>query len=215
MKVHFTKKKAVLIICIVLLLVIAAVPAGYFGYGATLLNPNSDRSIIASVSKARHGNTVGLGDSAVEILAKKQYGDYFAVLYQAVPPGQEEGIVYFTAYKKHKSYENRYVPKGGVGGASPGAWETAGAYPLVEADAPSDHIACFFANAASDETVCSVFEYDPFRSPQPYVRKLEEFAPPQNAPYILVREYDLSKAGNAVTCFDGSLSFTDLTGEAG
>lgn len=208
MKKGNVKNKIVPLICIISAALIAAV--GYFGYGATLLDPDSDRSIIASVSKTRHGNRADLGDSAVEILAKKQYDDYFAVLYNVVPSGENEGTTFFSVYKKHKAYANRYAFDGGTAGASSGAWDMVYAYPMLDPDAPSSHIACFFACTASSEKVCSVFEYDLSNPLQPYVCKLEEYIPPQNEPYIVVREYDLTKAGNAVTCFDGLVELSDL-----
>ena len=41
----------------------------------------------------------------------------------------------------------------------------------------------------------------------------EEFTPPQDEPYIIVKEYDLTKAGNSITCQDGSFDLSDVYGE--
>ncbi len=73
MKTHVTKKKVGLIVCIVFIILVAAAAAGYFGYGATLLDPNGDDSIKSVVSKERYGFEEGLGNKEVEILVKKQY----------------------------------------------------------------------------------------------------------------------------------------------
>ena len=212
MKVYFTKKKAVLVICIILLLVIAAVPAGYFGYGATLLNPNSDRSIIASVSKLRHGNTVGLGDSAVEILAKKQYGDYFAVLFNAVPPEDNVApVTYLSLYKKHKYYNDRYVPAASTNDGT--ETDTVLCAQVKDADPASAKVVCYIGNDVSPVSHCTLLEADEDTPERLFVRKLDEIALPFGNPYILVKEYQMQKPGNSVVCFDGSIDLSDLYGE--
>lgn len=214
MKTYIIKKKAVLIVCIVLIILVAAAAAGYFGYGATLLNPNSDSSIKSVVSKECYGFEEGLGNREIEILAKKQYGDYFAVLFYALPAdGQGTADAYFNVYKKHKAYANRYEICHSSGGSGSGDFEMATVCSLIDEDNPSTHVACFFANTPSSETACSVFEVDTDAFEHPYVRKLEEFTPPQDEPYIIVKEYDLTKAGNSITCQDGSFDLLDIYGE--
>lgn len=209
----FTRKKKWIFIVGILIVLLAAAAAGYFGYGATLLNPNSDASIKSVVSKERHGETVGLGNKEVEILVKKEYGDYFAVLYNAVSSqGEEEAVTYFSVYKKHKGYVNRYEPQGNVG-SNPGGFDMTVSYSLDNANNPSTNVACFFANTASNVDCCSVFECDDSSPERPYVRKVDAFTPPQNEPYIIVKEYDVTKAGNSILCFDGAVELSDIYGE--
>ena len=198
MKAHITKKKVVLIVCIVLIILAAAAAAGYFGYGATLLNPNSDESIKSIVSKKRYGTKDGLGDQEIEIICKKQYGDYFAVLFQTLPQGGDEDVTtYFTVYKKHKYYNNRYILESS-------AREDNGYAGILYCQIPDPQtslarITCFFADAAKRVPNYSVIEMDPENAEYPYYRKLEELEVPQNEPYILVMALSILVLASPIT----------------
>ncbi len=202
MRAHITKKKVVLIVCTVLIILAAAAAAGYFGYGATLLNPNSDESIKSIVSKKRYGTKDGLGDQEIEIICKEQYGDYFAVLFQTLPQGNaEKGGTYFSVYKKHNYYKNRYIFESSTRDANGYEGPLYCQIPATN----SAHMLCFFADTSGNAPICSVIEMDPENAEYPYYRKVEELEVPQNEPYIFVKEYDLAKSGNSIVCLEGSV----------
>lgn len=213
MKTHVTKKKAGLIVCIVFIVLVAAAAAGYFGYGATLLDPNSDDSIKSVVSKERYGFEEGLGNKEVEILVKKQYGDYFAVLFSAVPPDDREAaITHLSLYKKHKYYKNRYVSSSRTSDGS--ELDSVLCISQMDEDLDSAKIVCYIGNDVSGVSRCTLLEADEDTPDRPFVRKVDEIALPTDDPYILVKEYEMQKPGNSIVCFDGSLDLSDIYGDA-
>lgn len=194
-------KKNGLIVAITIILLIVAGITIYLGYGATMINPKNEKSIINHLSADKN--------NPIKILETKEYNDRFAILY--TDPLEAKGNEYsahLQYYVKNKYYSNRFEFKAGTGGS-----QTQTMVLFLQIDNDNDeyinNCSCFIGNVASEETKCSVFELDENLLP---IRKLDELDVPQTS-YIFVKEYELKNKDNEIVVYDGAIDLKELTGE--
>lgn len=196
------KNKAIKILIIALTIMIIGCFAGYFGYGATMVNPNSEKSIINYLSVNKN--------QSVNIIKTKKYNNYFAVLY--TDPSEIEinknsaHLIYFS---KSKYYSNRYQEKAKTGGKQT---DPIVMYLVVDDESDNNNnneVSCFIGNIATNETKCSIFELGDDYLP---IRKIDEIEVQKNEPYILVKKYKLSNSNHDIVCYDGSIPLSFFCG---
>ena len=191
--------KNILIILITFLIIAGGVI--YLGYGATMINPDNEKSIINHLSTDKN--------KPINILAVKKYGNSFLIVYS--DPSETETNKYsshFSRFVKHKLYPNRYQYCAGSLGNQTQVMVD-GMLLYEEKASDENKLVYAIANVASDETTCSVFELneDLF-----YIKKLDEIEVPKT-PYILIKEYNLENKQNEIVVHDGSIDLEDFTEE--
>lgn len=194
-------KKGLTLLAIILSIVLIFV-LGYLGYGSTMMNVKNEKSIINHLSTDKN--------NPVDILATKEYEDYFLVLYtDPITLKANENSSCFSCFIKHKSYVNRYKYKGGTTGNQT---EIMVAGIELNNEIVQDGGAAYaIANVASNETKCSVFEVD--SETGIVISKLDVIDVPKGQPYIIVKEYEKKSRDNMLIVYDGDLNLKDLTEE--
>lgn len=193
-------KKFKIIIPVVLAAVVIGAALGYFGYGATMVNFESESSIKSHLSKDK--------SRPINILAKKECEDGFLILYtDPVLTEVNANSCCFSYFKRHKFYSNRYVYKGGTAGNQTEA--TVNGIELNRSAETNNKVTIAVANTATDETKCSVFEFDGETGAP--INRLDVIEVPQNEPYIIIKEYTVSSENSMVGAYDGEIDLQELT----
>ncbi len=190
-----------IIIPAILLLAVIGAAAGYFCYGATLINPDDEQSIISHLSKDK--------DNPIDILKVEKYKNYATVLY-TVPAEIEENpnAIHLDSLVKSKYYSDKYELSAKSGGNQT---EEMVLFESFTDEGAENKRICFVANTAVSETKCSVFEVDPVNGA--YVNRLDVIDVPENEPYIIVKEYQLESKDNLLMVYDGEIELSVLTEE--
>lgn len=192
-------KKSVICSSILLSVVLISL-AGYFGYGATMVNFESESSIKSHLSKDK--------SRPINILAKKECEDGFLILYtDPVLTEVNANSCCFSYFKRHQFYSNRYVYKGGTAGNQTEA--TVNGIELNRSAETNNKVTIAVANTATDETKCSVFEFNGETGAP--VNRLDVIEVPQNEPYIIIKEYMVSSENSMVGAYDGEIELQELT----
>lgn len=164
-----------------------------------MINPENMQSVINHLSTDKN--------NPVTVLAYEKYGNSFLILYSdSVSSQSNQSAPVFSVYTKHRLYKNRYQYKGGTTGEQTRAM-VAGMELTDEAD--GDYVPYAIANAASDETKCSLFEAD-FETGLP-IKRLDVIDVPGDEPYIIVKEYKKESENNLIYEYDGEIELSDLT----
>ena len=191
-----SKNKKFLIALSVLIVLLASCVAGYIGYGSTMINPDNEESVINYLSTDKN--------RPINIIETKKYGNYFVILYtNPVKTEENKYSSQMDYFVKHKFYSNRYVYAAGDGGN-----QTQQMVHSMHIN-DSEGALCFIGNLKSNETKCSVFEFDENLD---LVKKLDEVEVPQTS-YIILKKYKIESEHDYIGVFDGSVSEEDLTGE--
>ena len=189
---EYNMAKKVLVISISIVAVIfVGLSISYLIYGSTLVNANDEKSISDYLSYDKN--------KPIEILAKKSYKDYVAVLYTDPidkENGEDDDFAHFYVFKKHKLYKDKYVH---CAGSIEGGNIISANVQQIEV-MESSHAECFIYNVASNETKCIVLEDDLGLNS---IRKLDEIDVVQT-PYIIVKEYDLLSKYHYVNTVNGT-----------
>ncbi len=184
-------KKGILISVTVLITVIIVCIAGYFGYGATMINPDDEQYISDFLSADK--------DNPITILDFEKYGDYAGVLYTD-PVDKNSDIVHFTYMIRHNLYKNRYKIKGGGKGNT---------YEADSAKASDDGSVFFIYSRATEADKISVFEFNILTGE--LIKKLDEFEVPETS-YVITKSYELEDTlYDDIMVFNGSLSVDDAS----
>lgn len=162
----------------------------YFAYASSLLNINNEKSILNYLSVDN--------DSSINLLAQKRYGEYFGVLYIDENDENNE-MIYFSYFKKHPLYNNRYKPCGYVSTSS-------GAYYAEITNEHRENPEFFIFGGKSDEETISVFETE---NGEP-VNKLSEINAGSDPYIIIVEKFDLQNYDNDIMVFEGSYLLDEL-----
>ena len=171
----------------------------YLWYGSTMVNPESESSMINYLSSDK--------EHPVEILASKKYKDCFAIVYtDPLEVKQNPYSSHFVTFRKHKLYSNRYQALHQTMGLQTQVM-VSGIQIYGSENYNNGKTIMFIGNIASNETRCSVIEVDEFLMD---VRKLDEIEVPQNVPYVIAREYELLDDKNSITVSDGSTDISSL-----
>lgn len=180
---------------IVPLVIVLLLFGAYIIYGNTMINIDDEKSLSDFLSANK--------DNPISILDFEKHENYVGILYTD-PVNENNDMVHFVYLRKHNLYKNRYVIKGGGKGNSTGADSTK-AY-----DDEKDAKPLFFIySQASEDNLCSVFEYN-FLTGE-IVKKLDELEVPQNS-YVIAKSYDLEdELYNDIMVFDGSVSFEEAS----
>lgn len=194
------KKKLIFITVIAALT--SVLVTGYIGYGATMINPDSEKSIINHLSSDKN--------NPINILASEKYGNSFLILYEdPVTKEENQYNARLSRFVKHKLYPNRYEYKGGSLGRATQI-QVDGMMLNDEKASDENKVAFVIANTASKETRCSVFESNQFELDEDlYIKKIDELKVPQE-PYIIIREYTMKNKKNELLVYDGSIDLKDL-----
>lgn len=167
-----------------------------------MINPDNEQSIINFLSTDK--------DEPIEILATKKYDNYFLILYtDPIKVAKNKNSSCFSTFVKNKYYASRYNTSSlSMGNGT----EIQVAYTELDyASSKKDTRVLAIANVASEETQCSVFEFN--LETLQYESRLDLIDVPQNQPYIIVKEYELKNKKNIVVAFDGDVSLDDLNTE--
>ena len=193
--------KIMLITSVVFIALIGVCIASYFGYGATMINIDSEKSIINHLSRDKN--------SPIEILKIEKSGNYAAVLYtDPVEIKNNPMAVHLDGLVKSKYYSDKYELSGRNGGNQTEAMVLSSDFLSEENE--NNHI-CFIGNAAANESKCSVFEVD--TEAACYVNRLDVIDVSKNQPYIIVNEYTLQSNSNLIIVYDGEIELRELTEE--
>ena len=191
------RETKVIISVVILVIVIIGCIAGYFGYGATMINPDNEKSIINHLSTDK--------ENPIDVLEIKKHKNYVAILYtDPVELGKNKNSSHLVCFIKNKYYSNRYKSTASSGGEQ--TQSMVHFIPFIDEEKDSCSF-CFIANTASEETKCSVFEYDENLLP---IKKLDELEVPKTS-YIFVKEYELENKYNNILVYDGSIDLEDFT----
>ncbi len=192
-----SKNKKFLIALSVLIVLLASCVAGYIGYGSTMINPDNEESVINYLSTDKN--------RPINIIETKKYGNYFVILYtNPVKTEENKYSSQMDYFVKHKFYSNRYVYLGGSGGN-----QTQQMVHFLTIN-DSENALCFVGDLESDETRCSVFEFDENSIP---LDKIDEFEVPKTS-YIIVKKYKLKSEYDEAVFYDGSFDMRDMAGES-
>ena len=177
------KNKRLIIVFAAIITVILCCIAAYFIYGSTMININSEKSI--------NKHLAADANNPINIIATKEYEDYFAILFtDPFDVDEADDYAHFVVLRKHKFYKNLYVKEGASeGNKSGGSWQLN----AME----SDHAVCFIYDIPSNDTKCLVFEEDMELNP---IRKLDKFDVDQNG-YIIIKEYDLLSKYHTISTY--------------
>lgn len=196
-----TAKNAVLIVVLVLL---AAAAALYFGYSATLVNPNNEKSISNYLSKDKNLPLSVDKSRPVKILKTEKYKNYSVVLF--VSPAEldtNKNSAHLYCFEKSKFYPGRYKLRGGTDRVSN---EKSVLFTTIE-DENTNTVACFIANMTGSSSRCSVFEFN--ENGNAVLKPDEPDVPGDN--YLILREYKLKSKKDRIAVFDGSISLDEMT----
>lgn len=183
----------------ILIALIAACSAVYFGYGSTMINPDNKKSIINFLSTDK--------DNPIDILVTKKYGDRFLILYtDPIKVAENKNSSCFSTFVKNKYYKNRYNTSSLSTGD--GTEIQVAGTELEDVSSKGDTRTFAIANVASEETKCSIFEVDP--ETNRYVSRLDVIDVPKNKPYIIVKEYKTQSKDNVLIAYDGIIELEHL-----
>ncbi len=186
----------------ILIVLIAVCAAVYFGYGATLINPDDEQSIINNLSEDK--------DNPIDILVTKKYGDNFLILYtDPIKVAENKNSSCFSTFVKNKYYKNRYNTSSLSSGV--GTEIQVDGTELEDVSLKGDTRTFAIANVASEETKCSIFEVDP--QTNRYVSRLDVIDVPKNQPYIIVKEYKTQSKDTVLIAYDGIIELEQLNAE--
>lgn len=196
------KNKKLLITLAVFIALIGVCIAAYFAYGSTMINPDSEKSVINFLSTDK--------ENPIDILVTKKYGDTFLVLYtDPVVTAKNKDISCFSSFKKNKYYKNRYNPMSLDSGNATDV-QVYG-IELEGVSLQGDTRSYAITNYASQETKCSVFEVDP--KLLRYTNRLDVIDVPKNEPYIIVKEYKTQSKDSVLIAYDGIVELEHLNAE--
>lgn len=188
--------KKILIICIFILIIAAGV-IGYFVYGNTMIDVESEKSINSHLAVDK--------SNPITILAKEQHEDYVGIFYTD-PIDANDNVTHFAYVKKHKFYSNRYKVSGG-GKDNTGQIQSSTAFE----DGDLNPIIFIYGNGKANE-LYSVFEMDAHTFMP--VNKLEEITIPDKN-FVIAKDYQLSDKDNQVMVFEGSVTADDIISTMG
>ncbi len=182
-------EKVIRISIAVLCIIIAGIICTYFGYAATLINPESEKSLNKYLGVT--------DDSRITILAQEKYDDYLGIYY--IDSNGEPGINNFVYLKENKICKGRYKLQGGSSGT------TSVKAQYISNNANKTFIYFIYGQNITDN-ICTVFECN---EDGYFTKKINEISVPDN-PFVIVKTYNLGSSNSDILILEGKVTEEDV-----
>lgn len=187
------KRKAIVITLSFLCIVTITTICVYFGYGTTLINPNSEKSLNKHLGVSNN--------SIITILSQTKYNEYLGILYTD-SNDENNDIIHFSYLRESKIIKNHYKLYGGKNGNS----TINSAKISREDDYTYDSPIYFIYGRNVKDNLCTVFECNE----NGYLTHRIEEIFISDSPFIITKNYRLSNESD-IFVFEGKVTEKDVS----